>query len=796
MRKNLLILSLLIFFIPILQLRSQSKAEVEAVLKRMTPEQIDQKIKEMGLTREEIAKQAKERGLDFDTYLMNLFSQLEIIPSVKTEDKKEKFPTKTPRDTIEIVTPEKEDSIAGFTERIRLMKIEPVKPFGYNIFKYPAKTFEPVATVPTPSTYIVGAGDEISISVWGDMKLNHQLTVNREGNLVIPDVGPVYVNGLTIQQVREKLLNRMTEVYASLRGGKRGATSFLEVSLGKLRTIQVFVLGEVKKPGGYSLSSLSTILHALYLSNGPTINGSLRSINLIRGGKIVAQLDFYDYALKGNRSNDVTLQDGDVVFVPVVGKRVAIVGSVIRPAIYELKEGEKLSDLYNFCGGLQVDAYASRIHIERLSTPDKRKMIDSDILDIDISFNTAKDFQESNFTLENGDIIRVFSMTDYRVNRVVILGNVNKPGTYALTEGMRVKDLIMKADSFARNTFQERATLLRRLPNLRRKVIGFNPSKALLGDIVENLLLQNEDSIFIYKEQDLFPEHKTAIYGAVKEQGEYPRYEGMTVADLVMLAKGLREDANFEGWELARVDTSSIGSYSKTIRFNVNVNYWDDSVCNNLILKDFDIVVVPVNPKFSRPNYVIVGGYCAYPGYYILSSENERLTDIIERAGGIRPEAYLAGGQLFRKINDTLRLVPLDFVDILNNKESLGNIKLMPGDSLYIPRTTNVVQVSGEVLAPAAILYKKGASLAYYLEQAGGLKEDADAEKIVVTLPNGRIWKESWFFLPNPDISSGSTIYVPKKIEKEDKTLPIIRDWATIMASIATMMVAIIQVTR
>jgi len=775
---------------------AQTKEEVEAVVSRMSPDDIDKKLKEYNLTREQAIQLARENGVDLESYLTSLSVQPTKSEAPQGELQVIKPENITPPITLENIekpSAAKGVLIPGFADRIQAMGLEP---FGYSIFKYPASTFEPVLNIPTPPSYMVGPGDEIILSVWGDTKLYYQLTINREGSIIIPDVGPINISGLTIQQVREKLLHRMTEVFSSLRNGQRGATSFLDVSLGKLRTIQVFVLGEVSKPGGYSLSSLSTMLHALYLSGGPTVNGSLRTINLLRDNKVIAQLDFYDYAIKGNKTNDVRLQDGDILFVPPVQKRVAIVGAVIRPAIYELKEKEQLSDLLSFAGGIHVNAYTERVHIERLVPYNQRQQLKKDILDLDIPFHSVNDLQTSSFLLEDGDIVSIFSITNYPYNRVTISGNVNKPGTFAFTEGMRVRDLIIQADSFARNTFMEKATLLRLLPNLRREIYQFNPQKALAGDTTENLLLTNEDQIIIYQESVFFPERYVTIYGAVKKPGQYPRYEKMTVSDLVILAGGLREDANLENWELARIDTMSLEKYAIIQKFNVNSQYWDDPTTKQLILEDFDRVNVPMNPKYKHPEQVTLSGYFMYPGVYSLKGNGERLRDIILRAGGFKPDAFIPGAQMYRTVDGSRRLVPINFSELIDNPHSKSNIALMDGDLINVPRTVSVVTITGEVMTPAAVLYNKHASLSYYLDQAGGLTDNADSKRIVVRLPNGSVWKERWSIIPDPDILPGSVITVPKKIEKENKTLPIIRDWATIFVSIATMMVAIVQITK
>jgi protein involved in polysaccharide export with SLBB domain len=333
------------------------------------------------------------------------------------------------------------------------------------------------------------------------------------------------------------------------------------------------------------------------------------------------------------------------------------------------------------------------------------------------------------------------------------------------------------------------------LPNFRKQMLSFNLTLAMQGDSTQNLELEREDSITIYKQKYFFPEQTVSIAGAVRYPGTYFRSEKMTAADLVVVAGGLTESASKQSWELAKLDTSKLGALSIVRKFNVNENYWDEQKGEPILLEDFDHLMVPSNPKFNKQRLVTITGYVMYPGSYALQEENEKLSSIIQRTGGLRPGAYLEGSTIIRNWNNA-GLVPVDFEKALDDNESRENISMLDGDIVNIPFKQEVVLVRGEVFIPAAVVYKKGASLSYYLDQAGGLKDDADNGKVFVTLPNGKKWEKGWFFFPNPDILGGSVVLVPKKIEKEDNTLPVLRDWATIFVSIATMMVAIVQITK
>ena len=507
MKLRLIVLIVFIIILPH-NVFNQTKSQVEAEVQQMTPDEIDQKLKELGITREEAMRQAARMNINIEDYLIKVGgkrgNETDTMSTLLPVTKRNVLPA--PPDTSH-----RRVEVPGFTGRIPAT----LQPFGYDIFRYPASTFEPVLNVATPSSYVLGPGDEIILSIWGETKLSLQLQVNRDGSLIVPEVGPIGVIGFTVQQLRERMLHRMTSVYSSLKNGGPGASSFLDISLGKLRTIQVFVLGEVEKPGGYSLSSLSTALHALYLSGGPTINGSLRTIDIIRNGKNINEMDFYDYALRADRSKDIHLQDGDIVFIKPVGLRVGIVGNVLRPALYELNAHETLGDLIALSGGLRFDAYTDRIHIERLIPFDERKEYANNYLDFDLRFNNRKEVETSKFTLADGDVITILRVDSLPANRVTILGSVKKPGVFQLKEGMRVKDLILDADSLERNAFSERGTILRLLPNFRKEIFSFNPRLALSGDQENNLELKNEDTVWIYKETQFFPHHNVSVGGSV-----------------------------------------------------------------------------------------------------------------------------------------------------------------------------------------------------------------------------------------------------------------------------------------
>ncbi|HTY60513.1 MAG TPA: SLBB domain-containing protein [Bacteroidota bacterium] len=788
------------------QSREQIRTEAESQLQKMTPEEIDQKLKELGITRDEAIAKAKEYGISLEDYLSRLrpaaaqtagdagfgtrANPLLGDPRLEARTPAYRFLGDLDTATLRMFRPVKRSPVPGFAHRYGVDSL--IQPYGYDIFQFPSTFFTPSAAAPPPPSYELGPNDEVTITLWGETRLSYQLTVNKEGNLLVPDVGPVSANGITLAQFQDRLLKRMSSVYSSLLGGAHART-FLDVSLGKLRTIQVFVTGEVNRPGGYALPSMSTVMTALYVAGGPTLSGSMRNLSIMRRGGDVAKADLYSYLREMKRTNDVPLMDGDVLFVPQATRRAAIVGRVVRPAVYEIRDGETLGDLVQLAGGLRFDAYTRRVHIERIVPFSERTASEQNLLQIDLNFPMPDGLITSREKLEDGDVVSVFELSLESRNLVDIVGPVYKPGRYALEPNMHVADLVRKADSLKRSTFAELGTISRLLPNLRREIISFNLRNALADDPSSNLSLQNEDSVFVYPDSIFFPQKMVTIAGAVRFPGKYPRRENIRISDLIVMAGGLTELGQVTGIEVARMDTSEVGRYSYVFKVDLPQEYWKGGESDST-LQDYDIVSIPENPKLSVPRSVIITGYVMYPGTYAIRYSGERIADVMKRAGGLRVGAYLEGTRLFRKFNNA-GLVPIDFRRALDDESSRDNITLYDRDSISVAVMEDVVYVTGEVIVPSPVLYKQGAGLNYYIEQAGGTKQEADEDRIVVLQPGGKKWNGGGLF-GGEDILPGSSVYVPKKIEKEDKTLPILRDVVTILASLAALTVAMIQVTK
>ncbi len=697
--------------------------------------------------------------------------------------------------------------------------------FGYDVFTYSPTTFQPTLNVPTPVNYVIGPGDEIVISLWGETQLVQNLTVSKNGDIYIPNVGLISVNGLDMKQLREKLFERLSRVYASLLpNASGGARTHLNVSTGQLRSVKIYVLGEIAKPGGYTLPALSSAFTALYYSGGPDINGTMRNIEVIRDGKVIDHIDLYDYLINGDQSQDIRLNDGDIVFVPPVGKRVAITGSVFRPAIYELKKGETLGDLLKYASGLNFNAYYQTVHIDRVIPFNQRAEYQNNILSLDLNFRSAAALDSSDFKLDNGDVVTIPTINNMPQNKVTISGDVRQPGVYQLTPGMTVRDLIVSADSLFPDAFMGKATLVRTLPSEKKEVIAFNLGKAMNGNPADNVILQNRDVVQIYKDNTFFPTRTVSISGEVNKPGTYPRLNNMTLTDLIIDAGGLTELATTKNIEIARMDTVNSSVYAKEYTVSLPSDYWNVPREKDFRLQNYDHVLVLPDSAKKFPQTVAVSGEVAFPGTYTILTRGEKLTDFIERAGGLKSNAYTEGMYVVRKnsILSVLKSIPVpdtaffgnyqgeplinrgqfnsefgDRIPILwnrieNDSSSIYNIPLDPGDAIVVPKDPHTVTVAGDVGLPSTVPYKEGEGVNYYIRQAGGFTPTSSKGDVIAIQPNGMKWNPSGFFLvPNPPLLAGSVIYVPSHIKTTSDVWPVIRDIITVVSSTAVLVLTI-----
>lgn len=649
------------------------------------------------------------------------------------------------------------------------------EPFGFEIFRYSPTTFEPLSYGPVDANYPLGPGDEVVLTLWGDDQMTLTLTVTREGFVTLPEVGQVSVSGVTLEEARVRVKTALARVYSGLRAGR--ATTFLSLSTGRLRTIQVFLLGQVVRPGGYTLSSVSRVLNALYAAGGPSRDGSLRDVRILRGNKLAASVDLYEVILGGASQQMERLQNGDVIFVPHAERRVTLAGPVRRTGLYELKQGEQLRDLLRVAGGLLPEADVARAQVDRIVPPEMRDSLRGQgRVAIDVELGRVLAAKGDDVPMLDADSLTVFRVPDRRANTLSINGRgISKPGVYEYRPGMRVSDLIASAGGVTPDAYLDRAQVTRSLPDSSRAALRFVPTSALAGDAAEDLVLHVLDDVSIRSKWDLQERQPISVHGLVRAPGTYELLEGMTLIDLLMRAGGLTDDALAAYAEVARVSVNAGGQeITATVRVPLARDLTKAGEAAALMLHPHDAVFIRRDPDFREQEYVTVLGEVRFPGTYSLTRRDERMSELVQRAGGLTPLAYAKGASFLRQ--GTARLA-VDLPGALKRGNAGVDLVLLKGDTLHVPRFTPTVQVEGAVLNPVTSLYQPGAGIGYYITQASGLRQDADRRGVVVISPSGRVRKGGE---PEP----GSRIVVPARITNESKDH--LKDFATLMSILAS----------
>ena len=655
-------------------------------------------------------------------------------------------------------------------------KPEDPQPFGYEVFRYSPTTFEPLAYGPVDQDYLIGPGDELVLTMWGDAQLALTTTVNREGAIVLPDVGTVPVNGLTLEGARSRIRAVLARIYAGLRATGPGARISLDLSLGKLRSIQVFLLGEVVKPGGYTVSSVSRVLNALYVAGGATRAGSLRDVRVLRGGQVAARVDLYRLLLTGDAADETRLQNGDVVFVPPVGRRVKVSGPLRRNGLFELKDGENLAALLVMAGGPLADADLSRAQINRVMPPALRDSLPGqDRLALDVSLAAAAQ-GHGDVPLCDADELVAFSIGQERRNTVTITGaSVLKPGVYEYHPGLRLRELVGLAGGVRSEAFLGRAQVTRTAADRTRSVLRVDLAQALAGDPLDDVTLEPLDEVGVLSKWDVEERGRVSIDGLVRHPGQYEYLEGMTLGDLVFQAGGLTEDALAVSAELARVDLRAQGAHiADTLRVPLERTLSAGSPASSFGLERSDAVFVRRDPAYREQVFVSVDGEVRFPGRYALTRRDERISDLVKRAGGLTPFAYSPGASFSRTGAERLGI---DLPAVLRDPRSRSNLVLLSSDVLTVPRFAPTVTIEGAVFNPVTALYRAGAGVGYYLTQANGLRRDADRRRTVVIQANGSVQKGG---TPGP----GSRVLVPARPPSEPKDR--LRDLAALMGIVAS----------
>jgi polysaccharide biosynthesis/export protein len=673
--------------------------------------------------------------------------------------------------------------------------------FGLAMFRQGTTLFDPNLNGPVDANYRLGPGDRLVLILTGDVSQSYSLDVTREGFIVVPQAGQIYVNNLTLGQLEDILYTRLGRVYSGVRRGP-GATTRFSISPARLRSIQVFVVGDVVTPGSYRISSAGTALSALYAAAGPSDNGSLRNVQIKRAGKLVDVLDIYDYLINGDASHDVRLLIGDVVFVPIHANHVRVVGEVIRPATYELKNGETLADAIRFAGGFKPTAARTRIQIERILAPALRGEGGRDRTTMDVASVSLAEVP-----LLGGDVVRVFKVTDRMRNRISIAGNVWQPGTFGLTPGMTVSQALHAAGGLKPDSYLGQV-LVSRLNSDSTRVQLHATLADTTGRVIGDFPLKEDDQVRVFSVSEFRPERYVAITGAVRNSGQVAYREGMTVRDLVLQAGGLEQSADLQAAEIARLPADRRnGATAVTFRVPLDSSYIFErgpdgryfgppglpapsGSMPEVVLRPYDNVLVFRQPNWELQRTAVVSGEVRYPGTYSLKTKTEKISDLIQRAGGLTPEAY-ADGVTFFRAKDKVGRIGVALPEILRSPNARDNLQLQDGDSIFIPRFNAVVNVKGAVNSPVAVTYVPGRSLEYYVNAAGGITRKGDLRYAYVTQPNGKVEATSgkFIFKSDPRPRPGSTVYVPEK-DPNERRIDYIATIGTI-AQIAASFVAI-----
>ena len=659
-----------------------------------------------------------------------------------------------------------------------------IKVFGRDIFRTANLTFEPSMNIATPVNYRLGPGDQLQIEVWGASEANITQKVTPDGYISIPNVGPINVNGLTVQAASNRIKAKLSQIYSGMASSNVNLSTNVKVSLGQIRTIQVNIMGEVARPGTYALSSFSTVFHALYKAGGMSRMGSLRNIKVVRGGRTVATVDVYDYIINGRSHSDIRLQEGDVILASPYEALVLIKGKVKRPMYYEMKSSESIRTLIGFAGGFSNDAYRGSVTVDRNNSKER-------------TVATVDDMNFGVFKVKDGDVVSVGEILDRYDNRIEVKGAVYRPGYYELGKDIQtVRDLIQRADGLLEYAFTNRAVLHRENDDKTLEVIALNV-KAILDGTEPDVTLQKNDVLFIPSKYDLESKGTLEIRGEVYNPNIFPFAANTKLEDLIIMAGGLTESASTVRVDVTRriIDkkgTKKQKEIAKTYTFGVKEGFVVEGD-PGFVLEPYDQVFVRRSPGYSEKINVSVAGEVEFEGDYALNVRNERLSDVIEKAGGLTEFAYIDGARLERQMtpeeykqaqelmamvksnnqisgNDS-SVVPtvsrtysvgIDLKEIMANPHSAIDPVLQEGDVIVVPQYMNTVSVSGSVRKPNSVVYNPKMKLKDYINEAGGYAERARKSGTFILYPNGHI-KELGRNAKAKDIVGGSKIIVPQK---------------------------------
>lgn len=749
-----------------------------------------------GASQETIWKDLQQRGVT-QSQLLKIKSQVE-------QQKKSQPDSLTTNKSVSVLRKQIDEDSSQRIDNIPSRRI-----FGKDVFGQKNLTFSPNMNIPTPANYKLGPGDEIVIDIWGSSQTSIRKTITPEGTINIENFGPVFLSGMTIEEANDIVRRKLSNLYSSI--DDEIGSSYINLTLGQIRSIQVNIMGEVVTPGTYTVSSLSSIFHALYLAGGINDIGSLRAVNLYRDGKRIATIDIYDYLLNGKSLEEIRLFDGDVIIVPTYEALVNISGEVKRPMWYEIAIGESLSDLINYAGGFTGEANVEKINIDRKTGKYKQMY-------------TVTPETMVSFTLLDGDSISIEKGLNRYDNRVKIEGSVLFPGYYEIGNDIKtVKDLITKAGGLREDAFLDRAVITREREDLTLETLSLNLNNIDSSKYGNTPLLKN-DILFIASnmiDEDL---GNLSIGGLVAKPGEYKFAKNTTIEDLIVKAGGLLSAASTAKVDVTRrivdpASTSDVSVIAEVFSFSIE----DGLIVNDqadFFLEPYDQVYVRKSPGYEPQRSVFLVGEVLFPGEYTLRQKEQRVSDIIKAAGGLTNKSYPTGARLVRKMNDDEKARQKQYIEMMSrgtmndsisrgsldigseytvgieldkavaNPKSEYDIVLREDDILYIPEFTNTIKINGAVMHPNTVLYKQGEPLTYYIEKSGGYSDLAQKKRAYIVYMNGMTAKIKG---SSKDlIKPGCEIIIPTKERKAPMTLGekiAIGSSITSMATVITLLI-------
>ncbi|OXB22900.1 sugar transporter [Flavobacterium tructae] len=745
----------------------------------------------------------------------------------KDKDKNSKDKDKSKEDKLKEF--DKDSEFGRKQEKIKNEKIKDslnALIFGSELFDSPTLNFEPDLKMATPVNYILGPGDKLEISIYGIQQFDDTVPVNFEGKISIQNVGQIAVSGMSIEAASQRIKTAIARVYSTVRSGQ----SQVSVTLGDIRTIKVTIVGG-KQPGNYSISSLASVYNALHLAGGPGKNGSYRNIELIRNNRVYKNVDIYKFLVKGDQSDNVSLKDNDVIRIPAYTQRVTVEGEVKRPGIFEMKKGEKFSDLLNFASGFNEFAYTASVNVLQKTGKEFK------VHDINES-------EYGSYVPQSGDVFKVTKILNRFENRIKIEGAVFRPDYYSYSEGMRVSDLITRAEGLKEDAYSKRARIIRLKTDLTTEIVNVDLSAALSGDLNADLELKREDIVTVYSILEFREEYKVTIDGEVKNPGEYEYFENLTLNDLVVQVGGLTGSAS-KRVEIARMVKSDViddADPKKIELVELEITADNNEQIKNFVLKPFDVINIRRMAVYEKPQMVKVSGAVTYPGKYVLANKKETVYNVVMRAGGLTSIANLDGmkikrpikqeqieqletvnlnldkkltaeeealkpkqeglnlkekdtlsSKLSKKLRDELKFatIPVNWEKIVKDKNHYSNVTLFPGDEIEVAVYNEGVKVTGNVLLTSEIPYRSGKGFKYYINSVGGVDSKGWKKKAYIIYPNGKasVTTSFLFFRSYPRVEPDSQIVVPEKPQTKKMTAG---EWVGIGSVISSLALLIV----